>query len=557
MFAAGGGLPLASAFPLSCLRDSPGRSFHIPGRIANPSSASRGHVLRNRLQWDDFPLSREKRWDAVVVGGGVSGLAAMWKLKHAGLERILLLELEEQLGGTSRVGQLGHQSFPWGAHYINIPPREADCIHELLVDLDVIAGYDAAGRPQIESKHRLKWPRERLFADGEWREGFDPFSTGSAAGREVYRQFEDDMLRWALYTGRDGRRAFAMPLAYSSRDSVVRELDGITMLDYVRSRGWDSNQLDWFVNYACKDDYGSLMHQVSAWAGIHYYACRFYDRRIADQYPADTLTWEEGNGYLVRAMGEQLEPEQVRLNTAVVGVHCMSNKEAELAYIDLSSGERRRLLARTVVYAGKLHTAPHVVRGLPAERRQALSALHYSPWLVAAIQVSRLPDEPGARTAWDNVAYDSQSVGYIGASHPTSRAANSDDAGPSVLVYYLPFVDRLAASRHELLERDHAFWVNTIMTDLAKAHPGIEEIVERIDVYRWGHAMVRPVPGLIWGKAAEERQRAFESVSFATCDATGLPLFEEAVFAGVRAAEECLDRLGANYETSLPGLSRA
>ena len=37
------------------------------------------------------------------------------------------------------------------------------------------------------------------------------------------------------------------------------------------------------------------------------------------------------------------------------------------------------------------------------------------------------------------------------------------------------------------------------------AHPDLPDLVERVDIYKWGHAMVRPTPGFIWG---EERTRA-------------------------------------------------
>jgi len=50
------------------------------------------------------------------------------------------------------------------------------------------------------------------------------------------------------------------------------------------------------------------------------------------------------------------------------------------------------------------------------------------------------------------------------------------------------------------------------------------------------------------------RRQSFGPVSFATCDATGLPLFEEAVFTGIQAAERCLDLLDLPYATSVRGL---
>ncbi|MEC8931040.1 MAG: hypothetical protein VYB08_06460, partial [Candidatus Latescibacterota bacterium] len=78
--------------------------------------------------------------------------------------------------------------------------------------------------------------------------------------------------------------------------------------------------------------------------------------------------------------------------------------------------------------------------------------------------------------------------------------------------------------------------------------------VEGIDICRWGHGMVRPAPGVIWGPGAEQRRQPFGRVAFASCDAGGLPLFEEALFAGIAAAEHSLDTLDTTYTTSLHGM---
>ena len=549
--AATGALGLGSARFAACAGDGTAvRHFEVPARFANPTVP--GHLLRRPLHPHDFPPVSGPQYDVVVVGGGVSGLTAAWKLRRAGLERILLLELADRVGGTSIHGFANGTPFPWGGHYINTPPPEADCIHEILLDLGVIERYDSRGWPVIADGHQLRWPRERLFHDESWIEGLDPLVGASAAEIETVRAFEDDMLRWSLYRDDGGRPAFGMPLRYSSADERVRELDTISLRDYALSRGWRARQLDWLLDYASRDDYGSRADQVSAWAGIHYFACRLYDYRVADRYPADTLTWPEGNGYLTQGLAQGLGADQFRTNVLAARIWSESGSR-RLGLIDLVSGRHSTIASRAIVYAGKLHAVPRVVVDLPAPQRASLAGLEYSPWLVAAVQVSRLPADSPVGLAWDNVLFDSPSTGYVVANHQQSPAPDA----PSVLVYYLPFVDDVVTARRALLERPPGHWADLVMSDLTRAHPDLEESVEAIEIYRWGHGMVRPRPGLIWGKGSGLRGAPCDGLFFAGCDLTGLPLFEEACFAGLLAAEGAMRHIGAEFETSLRGLAGA
>jgi hypothetical protein len=83
------------------------------------------------------------------------------------------------------------------------------------------------------------------------------------------------------------------------------------------------------------------------------------------------------------------------------------------------------------------------------------------------------------------------------------------------------------------------------MADLEVAHPGLAEQAVRLEVMRWGHAMVRPVPGLLWGPARFAAQESLGgTLHFAHSDLGGMALFEEANWFGVRAAERALAGLG-------------
>ena len=58
------------------------------------------------------------------------------------------------------------------------------------------------------------------------------------------------------------------------------------------------------------------------------------------------------------------------------------------------------------------------------------------------------------------------------------------------------------SARSHLLSLDWKASADLVLTDLARAHPDLRGLVDRLDVMRWGHAMVRPRPGFVWGGLA-------------------------------------------------------
>jgi hypothetical protein len=108
-----------------------------------------------------------------------------------------------------------------------------------------------------------------------------------------------------------------------------------------------------------------------------------------------------------------------------------------------------------------------------------------------------------------------------------------------VLTYYYPLCDENPrAARTRLLKTDWHGWADIALTDLSRAHPDIRSLVERLDVMRWGHAMIRPRTGFMWGQARREGAKPFRSIHFAHSELSGVALFEEAFDVGLRVADE-------------------
>ena len=83
-------------------------------------------------------------------------------------------------------------------------------------------------------------------------------------------------------------------------------------------------------------------------------------------------------------------------------------------------------------------------------------------------------------------------------------------------------------------------WAELALADLERPHSDIRRLTARLDVMRWGHAMIRPRPGFVSGAARREAAKPFRGIHFAHSDLSGLALFEEAFDHGLRAADEVL-----------------
>ncbi|MDG4551291.1 MAG: FAD-dependent oxidoreductase [Candidatus Contendobacter sp.] len=503
-------------------------------------------VLGHRLQAMDFPEPAETlKTPVVIVGGGVAGLSAGWKLQQAGFADFTILELESEVGGNARSGQNAITAHPWGAHYLPFPTQESRAVCELLADFDVLRGDPYAAEPVYDERVINFAPQERLYAHGVWQDGLWPQVGVHQRDLDQYRRFHDLMDDFQRRRGTDGRKAFAIPIDFSARDPDLLALDRLSMRDFLLQNGLDSEPLHWYVNYACRDDYGCRHDDTSAWMGIHYFASR--DARARDADGDDVLTWPEGNGWLVNKLRERLA---AHLTTNTVAWR-LSELDRAVLVDAYHPGENRstRRLARIVIWAAPVFQAPRVFRELSPELTAAIGEFQYAPWLVANLSLRGFPTERrGAPLSWDNVLYDSDALGYVVATHQ-HLAAHQEQ---TVFTWYHALSDGPPTrERQRLLATPWAEWAEKILRDLSKPHPDIRRLVSRLDLMRWGHAMVRPRPGFVWGEARQRLLQVQDRVLFAHSDLSGYSVFEEANYRGVLAAERALATLGIGFSSSV------
>jgi len=510
-------------------------------------------TLGHRLRDGGLPaVSSQRRVHIAIVGAGVSGLSAAWALDRAGVEDFAVLELEPEAGGNARGGHNTFTGFPWGAHYLPIPTQESTATRAMLAEFGVLQGDASDPRPRYDERMLCAVPQERLYINGMWQDGLMPHTGATRSDREQFHRFEELMQHYKQRRDARGRKAFAIPMEYSSRDADLLALDKISFRDFLLKQGLDSQPLHWYADYSCRDDYGCDAAVVSAWAGLHYFCCR--DGEAANAAPGSVLTWPEGNAYLARRLAEKTGS---RLQAGVAVFRAEEKRNGvELDVYHAADDRSERITADHVIWAAQLFALPRVLQNCLSDLTAAIAQLSHAPWLTANLTLSGPPDRAapglmiagGAALSWDNVIYGTSSLGYVVATHQHLRVTPA----PTVLTYYRALADELPASgRQRLLQTPWRVWAEDILRELSVPHPDLPQRVQRIDIWRNGHAMARPAVGFIWGRARERLLQPGQRLHLAHADLSGFSVFEEAQYRGVLAAERVMRSLSVKHATLL------
>jgi hypothetical protein len=518
------GLPVA----LAACRNSPTENF--PSGEIIGANASLGHLLRENRSFE-VPAANWETVKIAIVGGGAAGLAAAWKFQKENFTDYVLLELESAIGGTARSGKNNFIGYPWGAHYLPVPFKENAELISLLDEMRLVEGRNESGEIVVAEQFLCREPEERVFYKGRWYEGLYLHAGESAEDRRQLAEFQKQVDAWVNWRDGQGKRAFVLPVAECSTDAEATALDKISFADWLRQKGFDSPRLLWYCDYACRDDYGLKLEQTSAWAGLFYFCSRV---RASGEESQAFITFPEGNGRFVNFLHDKIKGKS-RLNTIAVEIN-PAEKGVDVVYFDAATKQIHGIHAEKIIFAAPIFTAKYLIRDFKQNAPEYVKEFEHNAWFVANLFLKDRPKSPFQRDfplAWDNVIYESSSLGYVNATHQKGI-----DYGQTVFTYYFPMC--APDGRTKLFAADWRELADVCLTDLSLAHKNIRELTERIDIMRWGHAMISPRPNFLWSGAREQAQKPFRNIHFAHSDLSGIALFEEAFYHGIRAAREII-----------------
>jgi hypothetical protein len=510
------------------------RMQEIPAGVHAPGRAE-GHFLRDRRA---LPApSSVIDIDVVILGSGIAGLTAAWKMQREGKHDFLVIDGPE-IYGNAAGGRSGDLAYPTGAHYLPLPSMESFHVREILDDLGIIQRNPLQERPRYDERALLHGPSERIFFNGRWQEGLIPTEGVPEHELAEHKRFFNEMERLRSLRGRDGKRVFAIPSVQSSRDPAWLSLDQSSFTAWANQQGYRSPTLLWYLDYCCRDDYGRRAEHVSAWAGLHYFCSRSGKAENAED--GAWLTWPGGLHPVAEAM-DKAAGNRRRRGTAVSLQQSSRGVEA-LCFV-LVDGVARSFVvrARRAVCAMPLHVAARVVTGIKDHGFDPASHLPaYAPWMVSNFMMNAFPQElPEAPLSWDNVVCQEPGLGYVVSTHQDIRVAPPPK---TVFTAWTALSDRSPADASRWMDQASPAELLAVASADLKAAYGwkLAACVERVDITLRAHAMATPVPGFRSNAGLNALRERDGPIIFAHSDLSGFSLFEEAAWWGYRAAQLCL-----------------
>ncbi|MEG2962847.1 MAG: FAD/NAD(P)-binding protein, partial [Janthinobacterium sp.] len=90
---------------------------------------SEGHYLRDRKA---LPApTRTLTTDVAILGSGIAGLTAAWRLNKLGHRDFLMIDGPQPYGNAAG-GHFGDLAYPTGGHYLPLPSPESIHVREIL-----------------------------------------------------------------------------------------------------------------------------------------------------------------------------------------------------------------------------------------------------------------------------------------------------------------------------------------------------------------------------------------------------------------------------------------
>jgi spermidine dehydrogenase len=560
-----------------------------------------GHQIRDGI-FESLPanaIDTGETYDCVVVGGGISGLAAalIFQQQTRPSMKCLVIDNHPVFGGEAKRNEFlvdGHRlTAHQGSAFFPVPYPHSFIAHF----------YESIGlkMPRLEYQ---KWAGKDK--DPEIPLCRTPYLGSAPYGLYFGAKFGQPQGVWL--TDPWGKKLEGAPISATAReellktqspndpahtpqyhgDAISRRLDTITLEDHLLDRHGISRET--VRTFLSPDEGGGFGIGPDALSGYCAYAFdMLHPLDISDE--TGQQMFPDGNSGIARlivktlipesiAGGHSLEhicrndinfsaldrpgaPARVRLDATAVWVkHEGDPAKSDFVTIAYTRGGKTyRVKTRSAVMAGGSWTTKHIVRDLPEDRKAAYAQFYRSPCMMANIAVRnwRFLYKMGVAGAqwFEGLGNYTQvrKLATCGADSPTISPDSPVVLTLKVLYSYPGHSteDQGRMGRGEMISTPFREYERQIRQQFAEmfARSGFDASrdIAGIILNRWGHAYVSPAPGFYFGKdgnpAPGEVLRAapFGRIAFANTDLSGMPDHRSSIIEANRAVGQLLDQV--------------
>lgn len=562
-------------------------------RGSHPGSNDYAHARAWSARSDWGPTSKlRETYDLVVVGGGLSGLAAayFYQQKHGADRKVLILDNHDDFGGHAKRNEHtidGRTLISYGGSQTIVEPKYADnIVLDLLNDIGVDLGrFESAYDIGFFKRHELgsvTYFNDEIF--GENKVVQHPYCN--------YPNYLEG-LQGAKIS--DEEAAQQAPLSKKGKEQLLRVLKGGLHIlpvpdEELENYIYSHSYFDYLRNTLGVDDPGVM--RMARHSGIDWGsggtdvmsiaqarscgALGFPPRAVYDEDNPYIYHFPDGNAGVARALVKKLIPDvavgrnaeelvlarfdyarldqprnnvRIRLNSTAVNVEHVGDpgSSGDVVVQYMNDDKSYQVNARSVVMACYNMVIPHIVAGLPGEQAAALRLQGKSPlqYTTVGLRNWRGMKELGIGMAMSpgnmHQAVLMDFPVSMGGYEFTKRA---DD--PCVLMMIsCPYGTEGAARREQFREARYRMlslqfkdYEQEIRRHLSGMLPGelfnFDRDVASISVNRWAHGYTVGGPG----DSTRIGRRPFGRITIANCDSAPGADAKTAMMMAHRAVDE-------------------
>jgi spermidine dehydrogenase len=551
------------------------------------------------------PIDTGEIYDCVVVGGGISGIAAaLFFQRLAGTGKsCLILENHPIFGGEAKQNEfevdgkrlIAHQG---SAIYLVPYPHsfiarfyDSISLHTPKLSYQKWSGsqppmaisrtpYDSAGlgRGQYAFWFGAKFGQK----PGMWI--VDPVGK-KLQGAPISETARQELARW--FSGKSSDGSKFEPPKYEG-DEISRQLDSITLEQHIMQRsGLSQETIRTFLSPVEGGGSGLGPDALSAYCD---YAADLL-HPLDDGSGEAVQMFPGGNTTIARLMAKTLIPNcidgpatvegvsrnavklealdtgdaaaRMRLSATVISIHHDGDPaKAEFLTITYAKdGKVFRVKARSAVVAGGSWTAKHIITDLPAAQRQAYAQFYRSPCMMANVAVRnwRFLQKMGITGCrwFEGIGnyMDVRRLATVGIDDATISPDSPIVLTLKVLYAHpgLPTEEQGRRGRAEMLGTSFRDYEQRIREqfDAMFAHVGFDakRDIAAIILNRWGHAYLNPQPGFFFGSNGKPAPREvlrgapFGRIAFANTDLAGAMDHRYSILEAHRAVSQLVDQV--------------